>query len=280
MAVRRSSPAARPAGVPLRVLSYNVHSQRDDVAALADVVRGARPDVVIVQEAPRRFRWRHRCAALADRLGLVVAAGGLPSLGNLILTSLRVQVHRTWCQRYPLTPGRHLRGAAYAECAVGPARSVRSAAPAAGEARFVVAGTHLSTDPAERPGQADRFRRELSGARLPVVVGADLNECAGDPAWEVVAAGLTDVGLRAGYGDRFTHPCSAPRRRIDALFVDPRISVLGYEVLDDERARRASDHFPVLADLELPVDGALPGDGALAADGALPGDGEPLAAGG
>lgn len=249
-------------GVRLRVLSYNVHGQRDDVAALADVVRAARADVVIVQEAPRRFRWRHGCAALADRFGMVVAVGGLPSLGNLILTDLRVRVRRTWCQRYPLTPGRHLRGAAFAECAVGPARSPGAATgPAAGEAWFVVAGTHLSTDPEERPGQADRFRRELAGVgetaggRLPAIVGADLNETPEGTAWGAVAAGLTDAGLATGCGDRFTYPCADPRRRIDALFVDPRVEVLGYEVLDDERARRASDHFPVLADLRLPTPG-------------------------
>ena len=29
-------------GVPLRVVSYNIHSQRDDTAALAAVVRAAR----------------------------------------------------------------------------------------------------------------------------------------------------------------------------------------------------------------------------------------------
>lgn len=246
----------RTSDVRLRVLSYNVHGQRDDVAALADVVRGARPDVVIVQEAPRRFRWRHKCAALADRLGLVVVAGGLPALGNLILADLRVRVRRTWCQRYPLTPGRHLRGAAYAECAVGPVASSRTAAePAAGEAWFVVAGTHLATDPEERPDQADRFRRELATVRLPVIVGADLNDTPDGVAWGRVAAGLTDAALVTGCGDRFTYPCGAPHRRIDALFVDERIEVLGYDVLDDERARRASDHFPVLADLRLPVAG-------------------------
>ncbi|WP_238453720.1 endonuclease/exonuclease/phosphatase family protein, partial [Micromonospora sp. ATA51] len=147
-------------GVPLRVVSYNIHSQRDDPAALAAVVRAAAPDVVIVQEAPRRFRWRQKCATLADSFGLVVAAGGLPSLGNLLLTSLRVRVYGTRCQRYPLTPGRHLRGAAYAECRVG-------------GARFLLAGSHLSTDPAERPAQAAAFKRELAAATLPVIAGAD-----------------------------------------------------------------------------------------------------------
>lgn len=226
--------------VPLRVVSYNIHSQRDDTAALASVVREAAPDVVIVQEAPRRFRWRQKSAALADSFGLVVAAGGLPSLGNLLLTSLRVRVTGTHCQRFPLTPGRHLRGAAYARCQVG-------------GARFLLAGSHLSTDPAERPGQAALLRRELSASDLPVVFGADLNEGPDGPAWATVAAGLTDAAIAADAADRHTYSCANPRRRIDALFVDPRVEVVGYDVVDTPTTRRASDHFPVLVDLLLPV---------------------------
>ncbi|HET9516086.1 MAG TPA: endonuclease/exonuclease/phosphatase family protein, partial [Actinoplanes sp.] len=120
-------------GVRLRVLSYNVHGLRDDRAALRAVVRDLAPDVMVVQEAPRRLRWRYRCAALADDLGMVVGAGGLPSLGNLLLTTLRVRVHETSCLRFPLTPGRHLRGAVFARCSVG-------------GTSFTVSGSHLATD--------------------------------------------------------------------------------------------------------------------------------------
>ncbi|WP_349875861.1 endonuclease/exonuclease/phosphatase family protein [Micromonospora sp. HUAS YX12] len=228
------------AGVPLRVLSYNIHSRRDDTAALAEVVRTAAPDVVIVQEGPRRFRWRQKCAALAGSFGMVVAAGGLPSLGNVLLTSLRVRVVDTRCQRYPLTPGRHMRGAAYARCRVG-------------GADVLLAGSHLSTDPAERPAQAAAFKRELAASTLPVVAGADINEGPDGPAWQTLAEGLTDTALAADRADRHTYSCADPRRRIDALFVDPRITVVDYDVVDTPAARRASDHFPVLADLLLPT---------------------------
>ncbi|SCF40992.1 endonuclease/exonuclease/phosphatase family protein [Micromonospora mirobrigensis] len=227
-------------GVPLRVVSYNIHTQRDDAAALAAVVRAAEPDVVIVQEGPRRFRWRQKSATLAESFGMVVAAGGLPALGNLLLTSLRVRVTATRCQRFPLTPGRHLRGAAYAECRVG-------------GARFLLAGSHLSTDPAERPGQAAAFKRELSAATLPVVAGADLNEGPDGPAWRGVAEGLTDTAVAMDRADRHTYSCADPRRRIDALFVDPRITVVDYDVVDTPQTRRASDHFPILVDLLLPA---------------------------
>lgn len=227
-------------GVPLRVVSYNIHSQRDDTAALAAVVRAAAPDVVVVQEGPRRFRWRQKSAALAESFGLVVAAGGLPALGNLLLTSLRVRVTATRCQRFPLTPGRHLRGAAYAECVVG-------------GARFTVAGSHLSTDPAERPGQAALLKRELDAAATPVIAAADLNEGPDGPAWATVARGLTDAAVAMDRADLLTYSCADPRRRIDALFVDPRITVVDYDVVDTPQTRRASDHFPVLVDLLLPA---------------------------
>jgi endonuclease/exonuclease/phosphatase family metal-dependent hydrolase len=226
-------------GASLRVLSYNVHGLRDDRAALIGLVRGADPDVVIVQEAPRRFRWREKTARLAADVGLVVAAGGLPALGNLLLTSLRVHVHETTCLRYPLTPGRHLRGAAVATC------SVRGS-------RFTVSGSHLATDPAERPDQAARWKAALSAVEGPLIAGGDLNEGPGGGAWRTVADGLVDAAETAGGALQPTYPASVPRHRLDALFVSPDVRIARYEVIGTDQARRASDHLPVLVDLVLP----------------------------
>jgi endonuclease/exonuclease/phosphatase family metal-dependent hydrolase len=220
----------------LRVVSYNVHSLRDDRRALATVVRDLDPDVLIVQEAPRRLRWRTRCAELASDFAMVYATGGLPSLGNLILTSHRVRVYDTWALRYPLVPGRHMRGAAFARCAVG-------------RAPFVVVGTHLATDAAERPGQARELRKALVNADAPVVLGGDLNEEPGGPSRRLIAEGLAEA---AGGNTTPTYPVHAPERRIDALLVDPAVEVTGYRVADTPAAHRASDHFPVVAELILP----------------------------
>jgi endonuclease/exonuclease/phosphatase family metal-dependent hydrolase len=49
-----------------------------------------------------------------------------------------------------------------------------------------------------------------------------------------------------------TFSCASPRARIDALFVDPRVEVRRYQVVDSPEARRASDHFPIVADLVVP----------------------------
>jgi len=220
--------------VPLRVVSYNVHGLRDDRAALTGLVRELEPDVLIVQEAPRRFRWRHKCAALADDVDMVVAAGGMPALGNLLLVTLRVRVVEAWCLRYPLTPGRHLRGAAFARC------SVRGAT-------FSVSGSHLATDPVERPAQAAQWKAALDQLGGPVVAGGDLNEGPGGSAWRMVADRFVEPSSQA-----LTFPATLPRHRIDALFFSPDITVERYEVIETDQARSASDHLPVLADLMLP----------------------------
>jgi len=221
--------------VPLRVMSYNVHGLKDDRAALTGLIRAEEPDVVIVQEAPRRFRWRHKCAALADEAGLVVGAGGLPSLGNLLLVSLRVRVLESWCLRYPLTPGRHMRGAVFARCAVR-------------GATFTVSGSHLSTDPLERPAQAGEWKRALSALEGPVVAGGDLNEGPGGGAWRTVADGF---GPSAS--NLLTFPATLPRHQLDVVFAGPDVVVESYRVVESDRARAASDHLPVVADLLLPA---------------------------
>ncbi|WP_221326360.1 endonuclease/exonuclease/phosphatase family protein [Actinoplanes sp. L3-i22] len=221
-------------GVPLRVLSWNVHGLKDDRAELVGLVRELAPDVLIMQEAPRRFRWRHKSAALANECGLVVAAGGLPALGNLLLVNLRVAVGDTWNVRYPLTPGRHLRGAFFAQ------GRVRGAS-------FTVSGSHLATDPAERPTQAAHWKAELIRVDGPVIVAADLNEGPGGGAWRTVEDGLTTTK-----DDEPTFPAAAPSRRIDGVFVSPDITIERYEIIATDRARAASDHLPVLVDLSLP----------------------------
>src|SRR4051812_12483759 len=147
---------------------------------------------------------------------MVVAVGGLPSLGNLLLVSLRVAVHDTWCLRYPLTPGRHLRGAAFAR------GSVRGG-------QFTVSGSHLATDPAERPNQAALWKQALGTVQGPVIAAADLNEGPGGGAWRTVEDGLVT------YPDAPpSFPAGRPDRRIDGIFVSPGVTIENYRVVESE----------------------------------------------
>src|ERR1700685_3658745 len=107
----RSSRAAESATmtngtVDLRVMTYNVRSLRDDVDALASVVRSCAPDVLLVQEAPRFLRWRSKRAARARRCGLVVATADRPG-GLCIITALRADIVDTSFSLLPKTSGHH-----------------------------------------------------------------------------------------------------------------------------------------------------------------------------
>jgi endonuclease/exonuclease/phosphatase family metal-dependent hydrolase len=55
-------------------------------------------------------------------------------------------------------------------------------------------------------------------------------------------------------GNGFTSNVRALTRRIDAIFPGPGIGVRSADVIDDSDVRIASDHLPVLAELELPDD--------------------------
>jgi endonuclease/exonuclease/phosphatase family metal-dependent hydrolase len=220
----------------IRVLSYNIHSSKDDLDALAALVRDIAPDVMMIQEAPRRFRWRQKCADLARSFDLVVAGGGLPSLGNLILTNLRVRARESWAVKFPLTPGRHMRGAQFVRCTVG-------------RTGFVAVGSHLSTDATERPAQATLLKKHLIEADEPVIFGADVNENSGGAAWRTLADGLIDAAVAVGAEDRSTFPAAAPQERIDVVLVDPRWTVTGYDVVSSPDALAASDHLPLVVDL-------------------------------
>lgn len=205
-------------------MTWNVRSLRDDAAGVAQVLRAAAPDVVLIQEAPRLWRWRAACARLARTSGLVVVTGGRPAAGNLILCSMRVRVVSSRDLLLPRPPGLHRRGAATAVLEVE-------------GRRLSVLGTHLDLDAAARLASA----RQLTSSSYDLI-GADVNESPGGPAWAALSEGLIDVA--AGLGPTFS--VANPRRRIDALLVSPELRPVRVEVLD---SGPVSDHFPILAEL-------------------------------
>jgi endonuclease/exonuclease/phosphatase family metal-dependent hydrolase len=131
-----------------------------------------------------------------------------------------------------------MRGAVLAECSVG-------------GLKFGVAGSHLSIDATERASQAITLKKHLAEMAYPVIFAGDLNENSGGAAWRTVADGLVDAAIARDSHDRPTFSCANPSDRIDVVLVDPRISVVNYDVLDGPAVRAASDHFPLIVDVEL-----------------------------
>ena len=224
----------------MRVLTYNVRSLRDDAAAVARVIRYAHPDVTCIQEAPRFFRWRAKCARLARQSGLRIIGGGRAAGANLLLASSAVDVVAARDVLLSRNRGYHQRGAAMAVLRFG-------------GASVAIAGTHL--DGQSQPHQIAEVHSSLDvfAPGVPAVVAGDINAEPGSPAWRLLTARSADAFAVAGSGDGFTSNVKALSRRIDAIFADPPIVARAVETIDNADVRVASDHLPVLAVLELPA---------------------------
>ncbi|MEU3414512.1 MULTISPECIES: endonuclease/exonuclease/phosphatase family protein [unclassified Streptomyces] len=247
MALLPNSATEPDGSATLRVLSYNIRSMRDDTTALARVITACAPDLVLLQEAPRFFRWRKKLARLAAASGQVVLTGGATAAGPAVLCGLRATVERTEDLLLPLTPGLHRRGFATAVVRFG-------------GARLGVLSCHLSLRQDERYEQGGMLLDRLAALGVEhAVAGGDLNEGPDGRTFRRLAAGLRDCRTAAPWGGEFTSTPADPHQRIDAIFATEGIEVLGCGVPLDQPGvreadlRAASDHLPVLAALRVPA---------------------------
>ena len=219
---------------PLRLMTWNVRSLRDDRAAVIRVIRTCAPDVLFVQEAPRFLRAQSKLAALARESGLVVAAGGRPAAGVALLTTLRVDVDR------PGEPPPHQDAAPASAWPGGRSADVRRPLV---HRRLAPSGPRRGRAPAARV----RDRHLLGGG--PSVVAGDFNEGSDGSAWQALAAGRHDVGAAQNLP---TFSTADPRRRIDTILVpvDWQVTpVSPLEILHESDLVAATDHRPVIADV-------------------------------
>lgn len=225
----------------LRLLSYNVRSMRDDVDALARVMREVNAHVALIQEAPRFLRWRYQCAALARRGGMVLVTGSRVSGANLVLSSLAVQVLATHDVAFTADRHLHHRGAAVAVLRLA-------------GFEFAVAGTHLDLIEAPRLRHLDElaaFAAATLPPDAPLIVGGDLNAVPSSATWQRMQQFGTDAFAAVGVGDGLTYSTAAPVRRIDGVFADPRLQPIKAEAIDSADVRIASDHRPLLVEYLL-----------------------------
>ncbi|MDF2265710.1 endonuclease/exonuclease/phosphatase family protein [Streptomyces coacervatus] len=238
----------------IRVLSYNIRSMRDDTQALARVITACAADLVLIQEAPRFFRWRKKLSRLAAASGQVILTGGATAAGPAILCTLRATVERAEDVLLPLTPGLHRRGFATAVVRFG-------------GARLGVLSCHLSLQADERYEQGGMLLDRLAGLGVAhAIAGGDLNDRPTGRTFSRLADGLQDCWATAPWGSEYTWTPPNPFQRIDAIFATKGIEVLGcgvpvgYPGVTEADLRAATDHFPVLAALKIPAGDVPAGD--------------------
>jgi exodeoxyribonuclease-3 len=242
----------------LRLLSYNIrYGGVGKEAAIAAVIRRAAPDVVLLQEAtnPGVVERIAELAGMAQwgtsrrqSLGYVAAAPVrhaewhqprvsrhaflelVPAEGDMRLYGVHLSaVHAAWTERRRVAEVRAL------------LRTV--AARAAGF--HVLAGDFNTLAPGEL----------LEVGRLPFRLRPFVWLSGGHIRWrtiqQVLDAGYCDVFRQASPGETgFSFPTWQPHLRLDYAFVPATYAhhVRAAEVIQDDPAPTASDHFPLLAE--------------------------------
>ncbi len=240
----------RPGGT-LRVLTYNVHSfvgadHVYDPERTARVIESARADVIALQEVDfgRGPRAEHSAVdRLAARLGMRchfthTRDGARGHFGNAVLTA-----HALELVAEGILPRRR-----------DEARAVQWLKICAEGFQVHLMNTHLSVSFRERVAQTSALlgaEWAVQGrAHLPLIVCGDLNASPWSLVYRRLSRDLKDA--QCGKTRHATWPSRLPFLRIDHIFVSEDVKVRGAHVVEDRLARLASDHLPLVAELELP----------------------------
>lgn len=247
-----------------RVMTYNVHRcagprGSDSIADITSVCRDADADLIALQEldAPdtdeREGAYHARDLAASLGMHLLFCRTFRRSVGyygHALLCR-----HQLELQKATTFASAHLdaepRGAIWA----------RATFPA-GDTIDVIS-THLGVHRKERAIQS----RELvghgwlasEGLQGPVLLCGDLNALPYATTYRRFAAKLRDAQRALPrHRPRATFPSLLPVLRLDHVFVSPELEVRAIHVPWNARSRRASDHLPLIIDLELCQRGGQP----------------------
>jgi endonuclease/exonuclease/phosphatase family metal-dependent hydrolase len=240
----------------VRVMTWNIHKgiggvdRRYMPERIIEGIGHYRPDVVFLQEVDegaRRSRFDRQVDLLGDALGLrhrcfapnVRLRLGPGSYGNAILS------------RWPLYGARNIdltvrlkkrRGALYARCRVRGGRQARTLA---------LYNLHLGLAGYERRQQLQRFLASHPFAQLhrrtPIVVGGDFNDFYGTLGPRL----LEPAGFRRAGTVLHTYPAILPVRPLDGLYLRGDVVCRHCFSSRLDLTREASDHLPLVADVEL-----------------------------
>jgi endonuclease/exonuclease/phosphatase family metal-dependent hydrolase len=240
--------------VKLRILTWNIHKciggvdRRYEPKRTADTIAHYAPDILLLQEVDkgvRRSNGDHQVDVLGELCGyphrtwypnVRVRGGG--EYGNAILS------------RFPLDDVRNI------DLTVAPKKR-RSVLHAVARVRdddhtrvVHVFNMHLGLAQYERRIQLGTFldSHPFHGLHhdTPVIVGGDLND-----VWGNLGSLLTPSGFRGTTRAPRTFPAWGPLRALDSIYVRGRLELQHLTRGEIDLAKRASDHRPLIADVEM-----------------------------
>jgi endonuclease/exonuclease/phosphatase family metal-dependent hydrolase len=258
MSLKTDAPDLDPT-VSLRIMTYNVHrcvgvDRLLSPQRIAEVIASCHPDIVCLQE-----------------LDVGRARSGHVDQAEVIARDLGMDVH--------FFPALRVMEELYGDAILSrwPARLVK-AGPLPGYTRFrqveprgalwstitvdgtdiQVVNTHLGLFGAERVLQAQALAsKDWLGhpeCRDPLVLLGDFNATSRTRAYRLLAAQLRDAQRTpAVRRPAKTFPTRLPALRIDHIFVSRSVEVTSATTLRTPLARLASDHLPLVADINIPA---------------------------
>lgn len=231
------------AGRRIRVVSYNVHACIGGDGEFApqricEVLHGLQADFIGIQELEDRMVGSERVSEyLAGKLGMHAYRGTTlkrrdAHYGNLLLSAqpaLRTRMHDI------SMPGREPRGVIEAEFAVFE-RCIR------------ILVTHFGLRARERRRQVDDVLKIVANGETDIdVLLGDFNE------WRPGSYAVRALKGRFGAVPRLrTWPARRPALPLDSICVAPVSARRRIDVVTSGAARQASDHLPLVCDLQLP----------------------------
>lgn len=225
----------------LRILAVNVLMENRDAPALLELIREVRPDVVVAVETDRW--WESRLDRLDREYPFALRCPLANRYGMHLYSMLPLEDARVQFLVEPDIPSMH---------AIVRLRS--------GERLRLHCLHPTPPSPSENPDSSERdaelviVGRSVEDSELPVVVAGDLN----DVAWSRTTrlfrkiSGLLDPRVGRGMFNTFHARIPVVRWPLDHLFHSPDL-----RLVEIRRLRRVgSDHFPILVELQLAVEGA------------------------
>lgn len=227
-------------GRPITVMTYNLHQafgmdNKLDLEEVLTTIEKADPDIIGFQEADAgrvpslsvdEVLW------LSRRLNMHSAYG--PSWGNTYGVAVLSRYPIVGRVRYLLTSEKQQRACLETKIDTG-------------DQVITFFSVHLGLDVAERERQLEELLRYTAGASPPKVLVGDFNATPDSHEIGRVLEQFEHSFALTGTGTGYTSPADTPRKTIDYVFVSPDVHTISAAVMDS----LASDHLPVVADIEI-----------------------------
>ena len=232
----------------LRVATYNIHRSRGldgrtIPSRIAEVIRTIDPDVIALQEVVGAGP---SSQGHAEEIGALIGMGWVMAptrhlrgclFGNVVLSRHPITHHAqydlSWKTQEP--------------------RCCQRVDIAFGSDTLHLYNVHLGTAFLERRHQAGRLTAILHDRRVgtPKIVLGDFNEWMKGLATSVLTERMQSIDLRKHLRRRRTYPGVFPVLHLDHIYYDGEVEVAKVELPRTRLALMASDHLPLVAELNV-----------------------------